>query len=211
MKKSNRCIIIPAYLRGHVLEAYTPLPDDFVLCADGGYAHAIAAGLSPDLVIGDCDSGVDIPPALLARVPVEKDDTDTMLCMRYAIAHGYQHCLIIGGIGGRLDHTFANIQTLAFALRHGIHAQMRDAYERVWLLEHAEAILQPRNGHTFSIFSYTERCTGVHEHGVKYPLKDATLTQHFPLGVSNRITGPQACISVQEGILLIMQSKLQSE
>lgn len=52
-----RCVILGAgpiqntqITRGFVRQ------DDFILCADGGYAHARRMGLRPDLLIGDFDS-----------------------------------------------------------------------------------------------------------------------------------------------------------
>lgn len=203
-----RCVIFTAYLHGPARQAYTPLPDDYVLCADGGYAHAMRAGVTPQLVIGDCDGGVDIPPQLLRRAPVEKDDTDTMLCLRHAICEGYRDCLLIGGIGGRLDHTYANIQALAFAHAHGARVELRDANERVFLLENGARAIPREQGRALSIFSYSPRCEGVYESGVKYPLENATLTNAFPLGVSNTITALEARVSVHRGILLVILSRL---
>ena len=54
----------------------------------------------------------------IIHVPVEKDDTDTLLCLKYGMELGYREFLMIGGIGGRLDHTMANIQTLLLSLIH---------------------------------------------------------------------------------------------
>lgn len=207
----RRCIIFTAYIRGNVRDAYTLRENDFVLCADGGYAHAIAAGVTPSLVIGDCDStqGTDIPAALLHRVPVEKDDTDTMLCVRYAAEQGYTECILLGGIGGRLDHTLANLQTLAFAQKHGMHAVLCDAFDQAFLLENSEILLPKKEGATLSLFSFSEQCSGVYISGVKYPLVDATLTNDFPLGVSNAFAAPEARVSVREGLLLIVLSQLE--
>ncbi len=207
----RRCIIYTAYIRGDVRDTYAPRESDFVLCADGGYAHAIAAGVAPNLVIGDCDSthGIDIPAALLRRVPVEKDDTDTMLCVRYAIERGYTECILLGGIGGRLDHTLANLQTLAFAHKHGLRAALCDAFDRAFFLENGEILLPRKEEFTLSLFSFSEQCRGVYISNVKYPLVDATLTNVFPLGVSNAFAAPEARISVREGLLLIVLSRLE--
>lgn len=205
----TRCMIITAYVEGNIHKAYTPRQGDTVLCADGGYAAACAANIPVDLVIGDCDSGGDIPAHLLRRVPVEKDDTDTMLCVRHAIAAGHRDIMIVGGIGGRLDHTFANIQTLAFAHAQGAYAELRDANNRVFLLENTSCLLPRMQGYALSVFSYSTRCEGVYESGVQYPLDNATLTQAFPLGVSNTIVAEEAHISVRSGLLLVMLCRLR--
>lgn len=202
-----RCVIFTAYLHGKVEAAYTPREGDLLLCADGGYRYAKKLGLRPHKIIGDMDSMGEqlFPEELLLRVPKEKDDTDTLLCLRYALSQGAKECLIVGGIGGRLDHTVANLQALAFAHTHGLHAEMVDTYERVFLMEGEERKLEKRAG-TVSLFSYTEACEGVCISGVQYPLVDATLTHAFPLGVSNAFAEEHAHISVKKGILLVILS-----
>lgn len=209
----RRCVLFTAYIRGDAREAYTPRADDFVLCADGGYAHALAAGIQPDIVIGDGDSlhNANVPPELMLRVPVEKDDTDTMLCIRYALKEGFTECVIVGGVGGRLDHTIANLQTLAFAYENGMRATLCDAQDSVLLLGPGELALSRKEGFTLSLFSYTERCEGVSVHGVHYPLTDALLTQAFPLGVSNAFEEEHAHVSLRKGLLLIVMSKLEDQ
>ncbi len=200
----TRCIVFTAYFRGNPSAVYTPQAGDYVLCADGGYALAAKMGIKPALIIGDCDSGVDLPEELLQRVPVEKDDTDTMLCVKKALAHGCSSILLLGGIGGRLDHTIANIQTLAFAEENGVAAEMRDEYETVFLLKNKKIRLDAQKGMRFSVFAYSSGCSGVGESGTQYPLHDAVLTNSFPLGVSNRITEEHAEISIKDGTLLVI-------
>ncbi len=209
----RRCILYTAYIQGDVRDAYTPREDDFVLCADGGYAHALTAGVKPDIVIGDGDSlqNAHVPPELMLRVPVEKDDTDTMLCIRYALKEGFTECVIVGGLGGRLDHTVANLQTLAFAYEHGMHAELRDSHDSVLLHGPGELVLPRKDGYTLSLFSFTEHCEGVTTRGVHYPLTDALLSQAFPLGVSNAFEEEQAHISLRKGLLLIVMSKLEDQ
>jgi thiamine pyrophosphokinase len=110
--------------------------------------HALAAGIQPDIVIGDGDSlhNANVPPELMLRVPVEKDDTDTMLCIRYALKEGFTECVIVGGVGGRLDHTIANLQTLAFAYENGMRATLCDAQDSVLLLGPGELALSAKKG-----------------------------------------------------------------
>lgn len=204
----RRAVIITAYISS--LPEYKKQAGDYVICADGGYTHAINYYVEPDIVIGDCDS-VDknaIPERLLELVPKEKDDTDTMLCVKHAVSLNYKRMLIIGGIGGRLDHTIANIQSLAFALSHNIEAIMMDNEVSLHLVQNGSAEFDIENGTLLSVFAYSSACTGVYESGVKYPLNDAKLTNSFPLGVSNEIIEKNATVSVSNGTLLIIQQKV---
>ncbi len=84
----DRCVIIGAAPVDDYSTAPAILPEDLVLCADGGLRHCIALEIQPDLVIGDFDSLED--RSLLAgypclELPVEKDDTDTMFAVKYGI------------------------------------------------------------------------------------------------------------------------------
>ena len=48
---------------------------------------------------------------------------------------------------------------------------------------------------------------GVSETGVFYPLRDATLTPDYPLGVSNEFVAPQAVLSCRNGHGLVVLSR----
>ena len=198
---ARRCVIFTARCEGDVARAYAPKAKDYVLCADGGWELARRAGVTPDCVLGDFDSS-DAPAGVtVRRFPREKDDTDTMLCLKQGLAMGFDDFWIVGGFGGRLDHTLANLQTLHYAALRGARAQMRDG--GAW----ASAVCRgqvrvPNLGGGFSVFALDERCAGVSIRGAKYQVEDAVLSNAFPLGVSNAFAGDEALVSVKEGTLL---------
>lgn len=187
-----------------------PLPESpFVLCADSGLRTAQALGVKPDLVLGDFDSLGFVPQALPHQVsPAEKDDTDTMLCVRTALSRGFRSILIAGAFGGRLDHTAANLQTMEFALRHGAVCTLAGPDNFACLQQSGTARYKRIDGFSFSVLAWTETCRGVTLSGTQYPLENGTLTRSFPLGVSNAITGDYAEVTCTEGILLIIGSRL---
>lgn len=100
--------------------------DDYIVCADRGYAYCAAMGRKPDLILGDFDSySGKLPPGCeVLRYPIEKDDTDTMLAVKEAIRREFADILMLGMLGGRLDHTLANIQTIVYAVQHGASASI---------------------------------------------------------------------------------------
>jgi len=53
------------------------------------------------------------------------------------------------------------------------------------------------------VFIAGDAATGVTLTGLKYPLNEATLTNDYPLGVSNEFTGVPAKIQVRKGTLII--------
>ena len=93
---------------------------DMVIAADAGYKALVRLGVKIDRVVGDFDSLGEVPVRPGVEVhPAEKDETDMMLAVRTALAAGYRDVRIYGGLGGRLDHSFANLQTLAYLARQG--------------------------------------------------------------------------------------------
>lgn len=90
-----------------------------MIAVDGGLKGAKELGLVPDVIVGDFDS---VDPAVLAfyrkmehivwEVPAGKDDTDTELALKRAMAMGAGEIVILGATGGRLDHMIGNIQLL---------------------------------------------------------------------------------------------------
>ena len=205
---SKRCVVISG-------GEYAPIeglsPADFIIACDKGYTYARRCGIVPDLVISDFDS---YSGEIEAGIPVnqfqsEKDDTDTMIAIRYAVAQGFDQVLLLCALGGRLDHTLANLQALIFAQEHGLSAAIESVDTKIVTLQNGSLRLPRRDGWSLSVFAATERCTGVSLSGVKYPLRDAVVTNSFPIGVSNEWIDEVAEISIIEGILLIVQSKLR--
>lgn len=202
------CLIITAYLEGNFPPHITEKPYDFVICADAGYLIAERNGIAPDLIIGDFDSAKfpENNTKNVMRVPVEKDDTDTLLCIKKAIELGFRELVILGGIGGRLDHTYSNIQALAYAARQNIHAVLCDAHNEVQILFPGNYRFPKFDG-AFSVFAYSAEVRGLTERGVYYPLTNGKIDQFFPIGISNKIIDESAEISFTEGILLLIFSK----
>ena len=187
-----------------------PLPETaFVIAADSGLHLCERLQFAPDLVLGDFDSlGAAPADYPVMTVPVEKDDTDTLLAVRVALERGYRDIRIVGAFGGRLDHTIANLQTLEFLYRAGAEGVLigSEHYARMQGPGTREYPAVP--GFSFSVFSWTERCGGVSLSGVYYPLENAVLTREFPLGVSNAVTAESAHVTCESGLLLIVGSRL---
>lgn len=198
----DRCFILCAAGFDGFLDA--PGAGDFVLAADGGYAHCKAAGIIPDEVLGDFDSLHYIPED--ARVfPVEKDDTDSMLAVRRGLQLGYREFLLYGSLDGtRLDHTVANFQTLQFLADRGAVGYLIGRDYIVTVLKEDTLRFPAESTGILSVFCMGSDARGVTLRGLKYPLEEGTLTAGFPLGVSNHFTGTEASVSVKEGSLLLL-------
>lgn len=179
-------------------------PGDLVIAADGGLRHARAAGAAPDILLGDFDSLGFVPPG--AEVfPVEKDDTDAMLAVRRGLEHGCREFILYGSLDGRrLDHTVANFQTLRFLSEHGAAGWLVGQDYLVTAAMGESLLFSPDARGVLSVFCMGPDARGVTLQNLRYPLKNASLTGGFPLGVSNHFTGAPAEVSVREGCILVM-------
>jgi len=183
-------------------------PKDFVIAADGGLRNCEKFGIKPDIILGDFDSLGYVPDGKnVKQLPVEKDVTDMYKAALTGVEHGYKVIALFGGVGGRPDHTFANIALLADLADRGCKAFMfSDDYVIVALKNDSISFHKSLKG-TISVFSFTNKSTGVCEKGLKYTLSNACLTNKFPLGVSNSFIGEEAEISVKRGTLIIMYER----
>ncbi len=183
---------------------------DTVICADCGLNHASKLGIYPDVIIGDFDSysGEDnFHDSEIIRCRPEKDDTDTMMCVKYALEHGAERIDIYGGLSGRLDHTIANIQTLKYCAERNIPAVISDGFNRVLIQNNCSAEYCADDSCYFSIFAFTDSLFVKKLSGVKYPLENYRLVSGFPLGVSNEIISDKAFLDISEGYALVVFSK----
>lgn len=181
-----------------------PGPGDFILAADGGYRHCLDLGLTPHLLLGDLDSLNQRPDGIETHTfPVDKDDTDTMLAIKTGLELGYRAFHLYGGAGGRMDHTLANLQALAFLAKQGGRGYLYDHAFVFTALCNDSLTLPAQGDGIFSVFALGGKASGVTITGGRYPLENGTLSPDFPLGVSNHFLGNPVKIKVEDGCLTV--------
>lgn len=208
-----RCIIIASGKLSTRLAAgiRRVMNESLVICADGGYDQAIHHGIRPDVVLGDFDSvksrDFEEQGFEVITFPAEKDATDTMLAAEEGLNRGCRLFDIYGGIGGRMDHTIANIFTLNYIAGRGGIGRLYHENNEIFILSESYLEVSRRRGWKISLLPFTERCEGVYISGVKYPLENATLKRNSTLGVSNEFVEKTAKIRVKKGSVMIILSR----
>lgn len=186
-----------------------PQSGDFVIAADGGLRALEKANIRPDLLIGDLDSlgAYPLPEGVpLEKHPVEKDDTDTGIALAQGFSMGFRNFRLYGCGGGRIDHLMANFQSMSRWSKAGASIRLVDANYDAYVITDSAILLPKREkGTTVSVFSLDCIAKGVTLKGLKYPLSHHTLTNDYPLGVSNQHLDEPAEITVETGTLLIIQ------
>lgn len=195
---------------GVAAERFPHEPDLFLIAVDGGFAHCLAAGLEPDLFVGDLDS---LSPELVSLIgcerielPCEKDDTDTVYACKEGLARGYENFVLHCALGGDVGHELANIQTLAFLHERGARGILLGGSQQVHLVTPGASPMsfEAPPGTRVSVFPFGDAAHGVVERGLQWELEDATLTNTMPLGVSNCSRERRFEIGVRDGMLLVV-------
>ncbi|WP_157953755.1 thiamine diphosphokinase [Ignatzschineria cameli] len=184
--------------------------DAIVIAVDKGIdkAEKIAplrcnSDVAVDYWVGDFDSShhLEIAPTLYrekVRYPAEKDEIDTELALSLAREQGIDRFLLLGGIGGRLDHQtallFLPVQYPATTFIH------TDGVEKLHFLEarcHYHFLLPL--GTTVSLMALTD-LAGINLSGVKWPLSNYALKLGSGLTYSNEVVEEQGIeVSIEKG------------
>lgn len=189
-----------------------PKPD-YVVAADGGVALAARLGLVPDLVIGDFDSSDSDQIAQLKDLGVEQSafdhetkwETDTELAAIAALRWQPKTIIILGAIGGRLDHTLANVLLLAHPGLASVDVRIVDASHEVFLAKPGEwNQVRGRNGDTVTLLPLGGDVDGVQTQGLHWRLDGDTLHTGLGRGVSNYIELAGAQVWVDKGQMLVV-------
>lgn len=183
---------------------FSPEREDFVIAADAGLRYLEEKKIIPDLIVGDFDTLQYVPQkGNVLKLPAEKDDTDMSMAIKEGIRAGYAEFHIYCGTGGRMDHTIANLQILSFLAKQNLRGFLFHRDTVFTAITDRKLSFEKIDAGYVSVFSCSERSTGVYLKNLKYELRDAILTNSFPLGVSNEFIGKESSIVVGSGTLLV--------
>jgi thiamine pyrophosphokinase len=188
-----------------------------VIAADSGLDHAVAAGVRPDMLVGDLDSisasgrmWAYAHGLLIDEHPEAKDETDTELALATAAElDGVRDLLVLGGVDAhsddRLDHLLGTLLSLGhrrLAKFVSVRAVLGGTEVRV-LHPGRSTALDLDAGQTFSLLALHGPCSGINVAGARWPLEEATLRGTEARGISNVSEG-NTVIGVVKGVLTVM-------
>ena len=203
----RRCVIIggAGIARYDEVKSYLRAGDYAIYC-DSGLRHREALELAPDLIVGDFDSHPDPHlPVETITLPREKDDTDTVYAVKEALKRGFEDFLLLGVVGGRLDHSLGNVSILLYLDSLGKRGLIVDDYSEMEIVSRQEAEVGPEYPY-FSLLNISGTARGITLENAKYPLKDAEIRCDYQYGVSNEpLPGKTARICLKEGQLLLIR------
>lgn len=158
-----------------------------IYCADGGAFHLEKLNILPKEIWGDFDSttkeilekyrknNVEIK-----KFPKDKDFTDSELILNHISKLGYDEIRIIGGLGGRTDHTLTNL-LLIFKFKNLVFITEK---EKIFAVDN-EMEFKGVAGKTISFIPFSEKVESLTLKGFKFPLNNYTLHQGDSICMSN--------------------------
>jgi len=184
-------------------------PDDFILCADGGTRHALALGLTPNVVIGDMDSVTEEERRKMKELdvdtiqhPTDKNETDLELAINHALTLNPSQILILAALGGRMDQTLANIALLSDLRLSTFDIRLSDGVEEIFFCRD-QVQVEGRSGDIVSLIPWQGEVNGVFTENLRWHLHHETLYPEKTRGISNEMTADVATVSIKSGLLLI--------
>jgi thiamine pyrophosphokinase len=209
-KKNSVCYIVGAGVLGESVFAFKNR--GLLIAADGGYKRLKELGLIPDFLVGDFDSLENVPEDVPSeKYSKEKDQTDMMIAINKGFDLGYNSFVIYGGLGGRLDHSMANIQLLNYISKKRSRGHLILGESIITVITDDKYKIKAQDKGYLSVFSLGESAKGVTLAGLRYGVKDAELNNHYPIGVSNEFMGEDVSIEVKVGSLMILWNSKNPE
>lgn len=198
-------------------------PRPTLIAADGGAARCLAAGLRPDVVVGDLDSlaesdqarlrAQDVP---LRRASRDKDESDLELCLLLARDLGMTHVTVVGAFGLiRPEHTLANLLLLADPRFDDLGLLIAGHGSRTWRIGSAdgpgEAHIEGQAGDHLSLLPLDPCVEGVRTVGLRFPLLEEDLSLGPARGLSNELLGDRAQVTTRRGRLVVVHTDREAE
>ena len=175
-------------------------------------------GIKPDLLVGDFDSAgsgmqqrAEAAGVQIKKLNPVKDDTDAEAALDIAIEKTTEsdEIFLFGATGTRMDHVLGNISLLGKGLKAGRMVTMLDPHNSIQMIEPGETYVVERDyqfGKYISVFPYMGTVKGLNMDGFKYPVKNGVVEGFNTLTVSNELTEEQGTITIEEGVLIVIES-----
>lgn len=192
--------------------------DEKIIAVDAGLEYLDRIGLCPDIVIGDFDTlGAEVLEKCSDKKGIEifrydpvKDASDLELAAELCRERGARELWALGALGGRMDHTLANLFLVCKWSAQELRLVLLDECNKIYVIEENTRIYRnAQYGKYVSFFPMGEPFPRLSLRGVKYPLEgfrpDPYKNPSFL--ISNEIREDFAEIELEGGRLLVIESR----
>ena len=186
---------------------------DMVICCDGGIRHLSALDLEPDLIVGDFDS---VDHALLDQYknkgipiktfPVIKNETDTELAVNTAIELRADQVSMIGALGSRWDHSYANVMLLVKLAKMNVDAEILHSHNHIYVSDERFSFYS-KPGQIISLLPLSENVVIHSTKGLQYSIENQEMPLDTPYGISNVFLEKNVEVIIKSGWLMAVLSE----
>lgn len=185
---------------------------EMIISADGASNKLRLIDIVPNYILGDLDS-IDLETLAyfesksveFMKFNPEKNFSDTHICIDFLIKRGYKEIDVYGALGGRWDHSIANVGLMYYAYEKCVDLSLIDRYDSARICGIGEHISKKKENQCFSIFAVFEDAI-VSLKGVKYPLNEYSLSRGESIGLSNEYV--EDCkITIKKGSAIVIESQ----
>lgn len=217
---------LPPFFAEKVIKEHAAAGGAVIAAADAGLEVLDQIGVVPDILLGDFDTVkegvlkdyIGRPGIRVERHDPVKDASDMELTVKTLYRGGIRKAVVLGALGGRADHTLANIRLTYYAALRGMELLILDPQNRIRCLKafpDRETVFRIRKdaqyGKYVSVFPAGGSIAPLNMEGFKYPLNNYTLDW---LGepsytVSNEITAEEGVIrfrGTEDAGLIVMET-----
>jgi thiamine pyrophosphokinase len=165
-----------------------------VIAADSGMRHAQILGLDVELWVGDFDSTLPEMAEKYAYIsqvthPAEKDATDGEIAITHALERGASEFILVGGLGGQLDHVLGHFGLALRLAEKGRRTLMTSGGEEAYPFTAGKQVIDLPAESRISLIPFSD-LTALDVLGVKWPLRARDVVLGSSLTLSNVATGP---------------------
>ncbi|MDL2295320.1 thiamine diphosphokinase [Lachnospiraceae bacterium OttesenSCG-928-E19] len=203
----------------YILGELEQVDEKCIIGVDGGVKFLYENGIRPDHIVGDFDSldaeivkyYCEETDVLIHQFDPIKDKSDTEIAVQLAIEIGNDRIRILGATGARIDHLWANVQTLFIAYNAGVKAYIEDSLNRISVVSEKTVLKKSEAfGPFFSVFTIGGAVEHFNISGAKYPLIDHLLEPIGSLCVSNEYI-EDVTITFPKGNVILMETRDRKE
>jgi len=178
---------------------------EIIIAADSGFDSALKMGVKPDIIIGDMDSIINekllnnYSSDKILKFPIDKDETDTELGIKYLMDNNYDEIIIIGGGGGRMDHFLAIVLLFDREFSPAIWYTNSTKFQKIT----GYCKIPFKKGNLVSFFPTGDGVCRMKSKGLKWPL-DNLVWSRGDMGISNIVTENHFSVEMIEGRLIMV-------
>lgn len=194
--------------------------EDFIIAADGGLETALSLGYSPNVVIGDFDSAISIPPKIknltvtdrteltvenveYIKYPKEKDFLDTDLAIEEALLRSLTDITLVNVIGDEIDHMLGVIFLLTKPKYGKVDLKIRTANQIIRFFNKPFEV-GGKIGSKVSLIPIFDNTSVASTKGLKYDPSKYQMSIEDNTGISNEFSEETAFVDITSGGFIVI-------